>query len=136
MAAKSKKKRKKASPLGGVPLGGALDVAEGVGGLLVDYLSRKYRVEETVENIREDAEEKVEEIRTEAVRTGYAVKKAFFRSMMEAILLSTGMLALIAGLILVIGNTFPLEYVLLGYGLLTMALLALQLKLAPEPEKE
>lgn len=136
MAAKAKaagkKKKKKDNPLTGVPLGSAIDVAEGVGSLLMKYLAQRYEVEQKVEELKEGAEEKVEELRDEAVKTGYAVKKAFFRSIVEAIILATGILSLIYGLVKIIGRVIELEYVLLLYGVLSLAFLAIQLKMAPE----
>ncbi len=125
-------KKKDADPFPGIPLGGALEVVEGVGGLLAKYLAQRYEVEKRVEELKVETAETVDEIREEAVRTGYAVKKAFLRSVVETILLTTGLLSLIAGLILVVRDVIPLRYVLLGYGILITAFIAFQVKTAPE----
>ncbi|MBD3388984.1 MAG: hypothetical protein GF416_07855 [Candidatus Altiarchaeales archaeon] len=134
---KTKRKRKKASsPLGGVPLGSALEVAEGVGGFLMKYFAQRYQVEEKVEEIKEETAERVDEIREEAVRTGYAVKKAFFEAIVEAVILMTGMVAIIYAVVRIVGRFVdPPELVLLMYGVAAMAFLALKMKLAPEPEQ-
>jgi hypothetical protein len=125
---KSRRSDKPTERFFGVPLGSALDILDGVAGLLGKYLAQRYEVEKRVEQIREETAEKVEELKDEAVRTGYAVKKAFFRTIVEAILLTTGMLSLILGLILLVREVIPLRYVLIGYGLLITTIVLLQLK--------
>jgi len=135
MADKGKKAKKpKSSLLGGVPLGSALEVLEGVGGLLAKYLSQRYEVEKRVEELKEETSEKVEEIRDEAIKTGYALKKAFLKTMVEALMLVTGMLSLILGLIILVKNIMPLEYVLMGYGFLVLIYVSITLKLSPQED--
>ena len=117
-----------------MPLGSALDVAEGAAGLLGRYLAQRYEVERRVQQLKDETAEKVEEIRAEAVRTGYELKKALFRTIVEAILLVTGMVALIVGAIMVVGDIVDIKYVLVGYGFVVTMVVLFQLKTAPEPQ--
>jgi hypothetical protein len=132
-AAKSsgKSQENKGGFLSGVPLGAAMDVVDGIGGFLLRLLKDRYRVDERIDQVKEDARAKAIEIKEEAIRTGYAVKKAFFRAVVEAVLLTTGMLALIVGLIMIVSDTVPLKFVLLGYGVLVCSFIALKLKTQP-----
>jgi hypothetical protein len=132
-AAKSagKAPEKSGGLLSGIPLGAAMDVVDGVGGFLFRLFMDRYRVEERIEQVKEDARTKAEELKAEAIKTGYAVKKAFFRAVVEAVLLTTGMLALIVGIIMVVSDVVPLKFVLLGYGVLVTAYIALKLKTQP-----
>lgn len=123
------KKEKKQSGFA-LPLGGAFDVMKGVGRLFSSVLS----IESKVEEIKEEATHKVEEIKAEAVRTAYAIKKAILRTVVESILLTTGILSLIAGLILLLKKIIPIEYILIGYGLLVTLFVALTVKLTPDNE--
>jgi hypothetical protein len=134
MASKSDKSKadkpeeKKKGLLSSVPLGSALDVVDGVGGFLFKLLLQRYQVEEKIGKLKEDAREKAEELKEEAIRTGYALKKAFFRAVVEAVLLVTGMLALIIGAIWAIQKVIPIEYVLLGYGIIVTTAIVFSLK--------
>jgi len=114
--------------LGAVPFGSILDIVDSAGAMVLRYLSAHYRVDERVENLKEDAKKKVEEIRREAIETGYAIKKAIFRTIVEGVLLTTGLLALIIGLMLVVSDVVPIKWVLLGYGLIVTTFIVFQLK--------
>ncbi len=133
MASKGKGKAGsgQAGILGGTPLGSVLDVVDGVGAFLFKLFMDRYEVEERIEEVKSDAAKKAQEIKAEAVKTGYAVKKAFFRAIVEAIFLTTGLLALIGGAVLVVSDAVPLKYVLLGYGIAVTAVVALKLKTQP-----
>ncbi|MFH1055474.1 MAG: hypothetical protein V1744_05210 [Candidatus Altiarchaeota archaeon] len=129
MAKKSDKKEEKPKGLlRGVPFGSALDVVDSVGSFLIKFMAQRYEVEKRVQHFKEDAKEKVEELKEEAIKTGYAVKKAFFRAIVEAILLTTGLLALIFGTILVISDLVPMKWVLLGYGVIITAFIVFKMK--------
>jgi uncharacterized membrane protein YbhN (UPF0104 family) len=127
-AKKGKREQEGGGLLSGIPLGSALEVAEGVGAVLVKLAAQRYEVDKKVEKIRHDTEKRVEELRDEAVRTGYELKKALLRTVVEGIFLTTGLLALILGAILVVADTVPLKYVLLAYGLAITALIVFTLK--------
>jgi len=134
MASKKKKPKKEGIQLGSVPLGSALDVFDGAGSIILKLLSSRYQVEKKVDDLKKETDKKVEEFKDDAVKTGYAVKKAFLRTVVEAIMLTTGILSLVVGLILLIKNLAPLEYVLLGYGFLVTIFVALTVKLSPDDE--
>jgi len=114
--------------LGNIPLSSALDALDGVGSFLFKLFLSRYQVEEKIDQLKTDAREKIHEIREEAVKTGYAVKKAFFRAIVEAVFLTTGLLAMIIGGILIVSEVVPLKYVLIGYGLLVTAAVVFALK--------
>lgn len=127
----SKKNSKEGKPsgiLGGIPLGSALDVVDSVGGVLFKLFLRRYQVEEKIEQAQEDARQKAQEIKAEAIKTGYAVKKAFFRAIVEAIFLTTGLLALIIGVMMVLSDVVPLKFILVGYGIIVTAAIIFILK--------
>jgi len=133
MASKGKGRSGDRQPgiLGGAPLGSVLDVVDGVGAFLFKMFLDRYEVEERIKEVKSDAARKAQEIKEEAVKTGYAVKKAFFRAIVEAVFLTTGLLALIAGGVLVVSDVVPLKYVLLGYGIAITAIVAVRLKTQP-----
>lgn len=133
MPKKKSGKKEKENPLfGGIPLGSAMDVFEGLGSLAVKLFSSKAQVEKKVDEFRKETGKQVEELRDEAVRTGYEVKKAFLRAVVETILLASGILSLVLGLILLVKKMVPLEYVLLGYGFVILFFVLLTVKLSPE----
>ena len=88
-----------------------------------------------MEEFKEDAAEKVEEIRGEAVRTGYEIKKAFLRSVIEIIVLITAMFSLFAGAVLIVADFVDLKYILFTYGLVVCIALAFIIKTAPDEAK-
>jgi hypothetical protein len=123
--------------LGGIPLGSALDVFDGIGSFLFKTFLRRYEVEEKIEQVKADAKAKAQELRQEAIKTGYEVKKAFFRAIVEAMLLATGLLALILGLIQLLQNYvkdrlgLDPAVVLVAYGVLILAYIAFKMKTKP-----
>ena len=54
-----------------------------------------------------------------------------FRSIVEAVLLITGILALVAGVLILLSRIVPIEYVLIGYGLIILLIITFQLKTRP-----
>ncbi|MCX6695105.1 MAG: hypothetical protein NTU61_02250 [Candidatus Altiarchaeota archaeon] len=121
-------KPKKPGLLGGIPFGSVFDFIDGAGSFLLNYLSRRYEVDRKVEELKADARQQVEKLRKDAIEAGYALKKAFFRAVVEAVFLTTGLLALIIGVIMVLSDVVPLKWVLLGYGVIVTAFIAFQLK--------
>ncbi|MFH1404171.1 MAG: hypothetical protein ABIH11_07890 [Candidatus Altiarchaeota archaeon] len=118
--------------LGDIPFGGVFSIIESVGDLFQGYLMHKYQVEERIEGLREDTEKKLEEFRREAINTAYEAKKAFFRTIVEAILFSTGIIALILGVIMFAGTYVPTHFVLIAYGLIVTIFVLMMLKTSPE----
>ena len=133
MALKNDKAKKSSGIFGGgIPFGSIMDVVDAFGSMVVKYMAHRYEVEERVEKIKEDTRHKVEELRQEAIETGYALKKALFRTIVESIFLTTGLLALIIGVILALSDIVLLKWVLLGYGIVVTAFIIFQLKTAPK----
>ncbi|MFC2162105.1 hypothetical protein ACFLRF_00355 [Candidatus Altiarchaeota archaeon] len=127
-----KGKGKSLGGLGDIPFGGVFKILESVGELSQSYIKQKYRVEEKIEEFREDTEKKIEEVRKEAVKTAYEAKKALLRTIVEAILVSTGLVSLVVGAILWVKVYVPLHVVLMGYGLVVTIVVLLQMKTAPQ----
>jgi len=123
-----KKPAKQPGLLGSIPFGLAMDVADSLGGALFKLFLQRYQVEEKIEQVKEDARQKAEEIKAEAIRTGYALKKVVFRTIVEAILLTTALLSLIIGAMLIVSDVIPLKYVLFVYGVVMLAIIAIILK--------
>ncbi len=73
--------------------------------MFAEYLDQRYKIKK-----------KVEDIRKVTIQTLFRLKKEFVKTIVETLLLSTGLLALIAGIILVLNKYFPIEYLLLAYG--------------------
>ena len=121
-------KSKGGGVLSSIPLGSALDVFDGLAGLVYKLLIQRYQVTEKIEHLKEDATEKVQEIREEAIRTGFAIKKAFLKTIVEAILLSSGIICLVIGAIILVSKAVAIEYVLIGYGLVITTIVVFQLK--------
>ncbi|HHQ44794.1 MAG TPA: hypothetical protein ENN13_01495 [Candidatus Altiarchaeales archaeon] len=119
---------KKGSKGKNMPLGSAVDVVEGVAGIVAKSLNAKQEVERKVEKLRQEGAEKVEELREDAIDAGYAMKKALLRTIIESILLSTAIVSLIAGTIMLLKRAVEIEYVFIGYGLLVLVILAFQVK--------
>ena len=131
MAGKNDKKgkpQKSSGFLSGIPFGSALDVVDAVGSTVFKILLNRYQVEERIEQVKEDARQKAEELKEEAIKTGYALKKAFFRAIVEALFLVTGILALLIGGIMILSDIVPLKYILVAYGLIVTATIVFILK--------
>jgi hypothetical protein len=118
--------------LGNMPFSGVFKFLESMGDLFQSYMKQKYRVEERIDEIREDTEKKIEEVRRDAVQAAYEAKRALLRTVVEAILVSTGILALILGLILWFRMFVPFHTVLIAYGLVVTLVVLLQMKTSPE----
>ena len=138
MAPKKKQDKKTGEGSNGLPLGSVFHVAEGLAGMALQLLAQKYQVEKKVEEFKEETQERVEELRTEAIRTGYEVKRAFLRTVVESILLGTGLISLIAGIMLMASRVIELpEYILISYGAIVTVYVIFTMKTSPlEPKKE
>ena len=132
MASRKKGKNESGDDSGGLPLGSAFEVVEGLAGMAVKLLAQKYQVEKKVEEIKEETQEKVEELRDEAIRTGYEVKKAFLRTVVEAILLVTGIVSFVVGTMLWASRIIEQpEYILIFYGILVGIYVVFTMKTGP-----
>jgi len=117
------KKPQKESPVDRV-VGGV----ETAAALMGDYLDRRYKIEKKVDELKGKTEAKVEELKAEAVHSAYEIKKGFVRAVIEIILLSTGIIAVIVGTLGILTRYFPLDVVLLAYGLIISLIVLLQMK--------
>ncbi|MBT7902330.1 hypothetical protein HN587_00590 [Candidatus Woesearchaeota archaeon] len=95
----------------------AMDVADNFGDIMINYLNSRYRIRRRFEDAKKEVFEFV-----------YSIKRSLFRTLIEATLLLTGLVAFIAGVILILQKHYPLEIVLVTYGLVVMVVIALQLK--------
>ena len=94
-----------------------IDMASGV---LGGYLNERYKIKKTLGEMRQHTLEGL-----------YAFKVAVVRSLVEVILLSTGLIALIVGLLLVVSKVIPWEIMLLGYGVLATSAVLFTMKTRP-----
>ncbi|MBD3260934.1 MAG: hypothetical protein GF334_04530 [Candidatus Altiarchaeales archaeon] len=124
--------RKKKESKTDIPLGKSFDVLDSVLTLIYSYAKRKYELEEKIEEIKEETEDRVEELREEATVAAYDAKKALLRTVIETIFLTTGILSLILGVLLIIRKYMPLEHVLVAYGLLIILVILVQMKTHPQ----
>jgi hypothetical protein len=142
MAQKSDKSKggKGSGILAGIPFGIAMDVVDSLGASLFKLFLQRYQVEEKIEKVKEDAKEKAKEIKAEAIKTGYALKRAFFITVIQAIILGSAILALIIGLLQVVQNYVANvlkqdpAWVLVAYGGVVILGFVLFVKLRPDRE--
>ena len=88
--------------------------------IFVDFIEQRYKVKRRIEDIKND-------IGLFLIN----IKKFIFRSIVESVLLITGLLALIAGILILLNKIIPVEYVLIGYGLIVLIIVMFQLKTRP-----
>lgn len=84
------------------------------------YLDERYKIRR-----------KIEDVRTNTIAGLYALKRGFITSIVEALLLTTGILALILGVILLLNYVLPIEFILVGYGLIVCLFVLLRMKTRP-----
>jgi len=85
--------------------------------MVVEYFSRRYKIEK-----------KVDDIKITILKAMYSLKKEFMKSVIETLFLTTGLLALITGSILLMSKYVALEYILIFYGLIVSIAVLLRLK--------
>lgn len=88
--------------------------------IFTDFLKERYKIQKKIEDIKEDISLFVLD-----------VKKFIFRSIVESVLLVTGILALVGGILILLSKIVPVEYVLIGYGMITLMIVVFQLKTRP-----
>ncbi|MBW2972115.1 hypothetical protein KY359_03690 [Candidatus Woesearchaeota archaeon] len=96
------------------------DYADILSQIMVEYVNQKYKLKK-----------KVEDMKNATLNTLYALKRGFVRTLVESVFLITGILALIAGTILLLSRVMPLEYVFLGYGLIVTIAVVFAMKMRP-----
>lgn len=87
--------------------------------MISEYFNQRYKISK-----------RVEDIKAATINALYALKSNFIKSIAEGILLATGLLALVVGIIMVLTRILPLEYVLIGYGLIVTIFVLLRLKVS------
>ncbi len=105
-----------------------LDGVETASALVGTYLDQRYKLDKKVGEIKEQAEEKVEEVKKEVVHSAYEIKKGFIKAVIELILLTTGLIALIIGVLSLLNKYYSFETILIGYGLVISLIILLQMK--------
>lgn len=73
--------------------------------------------------------QRIEEVKEEVARMLLQFKREVIRTLIEAILLTTGLLSLIVGVIILIERHYALEYVLIAYGLIVTIFVILGMRL-------
>lgn len=73
--------------------------------------------------------ERIEDAKRNVIETLYTFKRNMMKTVVESTLLLTGILALIAGGILVLKDYFQLKYILLAYGVIVTILVLLRTRL-------
>ena len=91
----------------GVAVDTVSDYVDILSQMVAEYFNQKYKITR-----------KVSDIKKATINTLYSAKRQLVRTLVESLFLLTGLLALIAGGIMAVSKVIPLEYVLLGYGLL------------------
>jgi uncharacterized membrane protein len=118
MAAKSKVKPKQeeAKPKGfGIP--NVADYIDVAAQMVADFFERRYQIKRRVEDIRKSILDML-----------YSVKRGFIVSIIEALFLSTALLALIVGVIMLLSRIIPLEFIFIGYGLIVSLIVLWRMK--------
>ncbi len=113
------------------PVGTVLDAVDVGAKIASAYVDQRYKITKTVDDIKDKTERKVGEIKQEAVESAYKVKRGFIQTIVESILLATGILSLIGGIIILLSKQVPIEYVLIAYGLLVTLIVLYQSKMRP-----
>lgn len=86
----------------------------------VDYINERYQITKKVEDFRKDV-----------IGLLYTLKRHLIRSIVEAVLIASGVLALILGIILFANRFLPLDIILMAYGVLMLIIVLGQIKLRP-----
>lgn len=113
-----------------IPLDKTIGIVDATIKAFLGYLDHRYKVEKRIDEFKEETERKAEELKADAIHSAYAVKKAFIRAIVEVILLSTGLLALIIGGVLLLDKLIGIEYVLVGYGLGVTLIVLFKMKMS------
>ena len=94
------------------------DYADLISQFVVEYFNQRYKIKK-----------KVEDVKRATVQALYDLKKGVINSIVEALFLVTGLLALVVGIILLMSRYVPLEYILIVYGLVVTIVVLLKMKL-------
>ncbi|MFQ5475253.1 MAG: hypothetical protein ACE5DM_05450 [Candidatus Nanoarchaeia archaeon] len=96
------------------------DSFDSVAKIAVDAINARYKISK-----------RVEEFRNEVITLLYKLKRSFIRSIVEAVLIASGVLAFVLGLLIFASRYFPIDAILIAYGLIILILVLWQVKLRP-----
>jgi len=82
-------------------------------------------------NSRYKITKKIDEFKDDVVKTLYTFKRHTFRSVIELIVLLSGVVSLVVGSLIFVNRFFPWDAILAIYGLLVLIFTALMVKLNP-----
>ncbi len=85
--------------------------------MIAEYFNRRYKIEK-----------KVDDIKKATFHALYSLKREFLKTMIESLLLATGLFALILGTIILLARYIDIEYILIFYGLVVSIAVLLRLK--------
>jgi len=89
-------------------------------------------INKRIDGIQSEAERKVGAIKEDVVESAYEAKRGLIRTLLEALFLSTGILALISGILLLFRQIgYELHEVLLAYGLIVTLYTLVRMKTSP-----
>ncbi len=86
--------------------------------MITEYLNRRYKIER-----------KVEDIKSATIQTLFLFKREFIKTILETLFLTTGILALIAGTVMLMSRHIPLDILLVGYGFIVTIAVLMKMKL-------
>ena len=93
------------------------DYVDLISQMIVEYIDTRYKIKQRVEDIKKAT-----------LNSLYALKTGFIKSLVEAVFLVTGLLALILGMIILISRYVPIEYILIVYGIIVTIFVLLKMK--------
>lgn len=96
------------------------DYVDLVSQIMVEYVNQRYKIQQ-----------KVSDIRRLTLQTLYNLKTEFVRTIIEALLLCTGVIAIIVGIVMLLSKVVPIEFIFLGYGLLISIIVLAKMKTKP-----
>ncbi len=94
------------------------DYIDIVSQMITEHLNQRYNIER-----------KVEDIKSATIQTLFLFKREFVKTILETLLLTTGILALIAGTVLLMSRYIPLDILLVGYGFIVSIAVLMKMKL-------
>ena len=94
------------------------DYIDLVSQMITEYLNRRYKIER-----------KVEDIKSATIQTLFLFKREFVKTILETLFLTTGIIALIAGTVMLMSRYIPLDILLVGYGFIVTIAVLMKMKL-------
>jgi len=121
MAQKKESKNKIIEKISKTTLGTSLDhvsdFVDLISQFISEYFDQKYKIQK-----------KAEDVKRATLKSLYALKKEFIKSIVEGAVLATAVLSLILGVLIVLAKVMPLEYVFILYGLVVTMFILFRMK--------